>query len=97
MAASQAILANLEQVTEGLAAGAMVVIHEDTLRVRRLPIEVPRKELASQAAPPLMVKGAPNADYLRLSEYARNRPMQGRIQIIRPDPIGGHRIVVNRM
>jgi predicted nuclease of predicted toxin-antitoxin system len=39
-AAEQAtiILANLDQVTEDLAAGAMVVIHEDTLRVRRLPI-----------------------------------------------------------
>jgi predicted nuclease of predicted toxin-antitoxin system len=39
-AAQQAtiILANLDQVTEDLAAGAMVVIHEDTLRVRRLPI-----------------------------------------------------------
>ena len=38
-AAQQAaiILANLDQVTEDLAAGAMVVIHEDTLRVRRLP------------------------------------------------------------
>ena len=39
-AADQAtiILANLDQVTEDLAAGAMVVIHEDTLRVRHLPI-----------------------------------------------------------
>jgi hypothetical protein len=39
-AAEQAtiILANLDQVTQDLAAGAMVVIHEDTLRVRRLPI-----------------------------------------------------------
>jgi predicted nuclease of predicted toxin-antitoxin system len=32
------ILANLDQVTEDLTAGAMVVIHEDTLRVRRLPM-----------------------------------------------------------
>ena len=32
------ILANLGQVTEDLTAGAMVVIHEDTLRVRRLPM-----------------------------------------------------------
>ena len=39
-AAEQAtiILANLDQVTGDLAAGAMVVIHEDMLRVRRLPI-----------------------------------------------------------
>ena len=39
-AAEQAaiILANLDQVTEDLAAGAMVVIHEDLLRVRRLPM-----------------------------------------------------------
>jgi predicted nuclease of predicted toxin-antitoxin system len=39
-AADQAtiILANLDQVTEDLLAGAMVVIHEDTLRVRHLPI-----------------------------------------------------------
>lgn len=39
-AAEQAaiILANLSQVAEDLAAGAMVVIHEDTLRVRRLPV-----------------------------------------------------------
>lgn len=39
-AAEQAaiILANLDQVAEDLATGAMVVIHEDTLRVRRLPI-----------------------------------------------------------
>lgn len=39
-AAQQAaiILANLDQVTEDLAAGAMVVIHEDLLRVRRLPM-----------------------------------------------------------
>jgi predicted nuclease of predicted toxin-antitoxin system len=32
------ILANLDQVTEDLAAGAVVVIHEDLLRVRRLPM-----------------------------------------------------------
>jgi hypothetical protein len=32
------ILANLDQVTEDLTAGAMVVIHEDMLRVRRLPM-----------------------------------------------------------
>jgi predicted nuclease of predicted toxin-antitoxin system len=32
------ILANLSQVAEDLVAGAMVVIHEDTLRVRRLPL-----------------------------------------------------------
>lgn len=32
------ILANLDQVAGDLAAGAMVVIHEDTLRVRRLPM-----------------------------------------------------------
>ncbi len=39
-AAEQAaiILAHLDQVTEDLTAGAMVVIHEATLRVRRLPI-----------------------------------------------------------
>jgi predicted nuclease of predicted toxin-antitoxin system len=39
-AAEQAtiILANLDQVTEDLAAGAIVVIHEDMLRVRRLPM-----------------------------------------------------------
>lgn len=39
-AAQQAaiILANLGQVASDLAAGAMVVIHEDTLRVRRLPV-----------------------------------------------------------
>jgi hypothetical protein len=39
-AAQQAavILANLDQVTEDLAAGAMVVIHQDMLRVRRLPM-----------------------------------------------------------
>lgn len=39
-AAEQAaiILANLDQVAADLAAGAMVVIHEDTLRVRRLPL-----------------------------------------------------------
>ncbi len=39
-AAEQAaiILANLGQVTEDLNAGAVVVIHEDTLRVRRLPM-----------------------------------------------------------
>lgn len=39
-AAEQAaiILANLGQVAEDLAAGAMVVVHEDTLRVRRLPV-----------------------------------------------------------
>ena len=39
-AAQQAaiILANLDQVTEDLAAGAVVVIHEDLLRVRRLPM-----------------------------------------------------------
>jgi predicted nuclease of predicted toxin-antitoxin system len=32
------ILANLDQVTEDLTAGAMIVIHEDMLRVRRLPM-----------------------------------------------------------
>ena len=39
-AAEQAtiILANLDRVAEDLTAGAMVVIHQDTLRVRRLPI-----------------------------------------------------------
>jgi predicted nuclease of predicted toxin-antitoxin system len=39
-AAEQAaiVLANLSQVSEDLAAGAMVVIHEDMLRVRRLPM-----------------------------------------------------------
>ena len=39
-AAEQAtiILANLDLVTEDLEAGAMVVIHEDMLRVRRLPM-----------------------------------------------------------
>lgn len=39
-AAEQAaiILANLDQVADDLAAGAMIVIHEDTLRVRRLPM-----------------------------------------------------------
>jgi hypothetical protein len=39
-AAEQAaiILANLDQVAADLAAGVMVVIHEDTLRVRRLPL-----------------------------------------------------------
>jgi predicted nuclease of predicted toxin-antitoxin system len=35
---SAIILANLDQVAEDLAAGAVVVIHEDLLRVRRLPI-----------------------------------------------------------
>lgn len=39
-AAEQAaiILANLDQVADDLTAGAMVVIREDTLRVRRLPM-----------------------------------------------------------
>jgi len=39
-AAEQAaiILANLDQVAEDLTAGAVVVIHEDLLRVRRLPM-----------------------------------------------------------
>lgn len=39
-AAEQAgiILANLGQVAEDLAAGAIVVIHEDMLRVWRLPM-----------------------------------------------------------
>jgi predicted nuclease of predicted toxin-antitoxin system len=39
-AAEQAaiILANLNQVADDLADGAMVVIHEDMLRVRRLPM-----------------------------------------------------------
>ena len=32
------ILANLDQVAEDLAAGAVVVLHEDSLRVRRLPM-----------------------------------------------------------
>jgi predicted nuclease of predicted toxin-antitoxin system len=32
------ILANLDQVAEDLAAGAVVVLHEDLLRVRRLPM-----------------------------------------------------------
>jgi len=32
------ILANLDQVAEDLAAGAIVVLHEDSLRVRRLPM-----------------------------------------------------------
>ena len=38
-AADQAsiILANLDQVAEDLTAGAVVVLHEDLLRVRRLP------------------------------------------------------------
>jgi predicted nuclease of predicted toxin-antitoxin system len=35
---SQIILANLDQVAEDLAAGAVVVLHEDMLRVRRLPM-----------------------------------------------------------
>jgi predicted nuclease of predicted toxin-antitoxin system len=35
---SAIILANLGQVAEDLAAGAVVVIHEDLLRVRRLPM-----------------------------------------------------------
>jgi predicted nuclease of predicted toxin-antitoxin system len=35
---SAIILANLSQVAEDLAVGAVVVIHEDLLRVRRLPI-----------------------------------------------------------
>jgi predicted nuclease of predicted toxin-antitoxin system len=35
---AEIILANLDQVTEDLAGGAVVVIHEDTLRVRRLPM-----------------------------------------------------------
>jgi hypothetical protein len=58
-AAQQAtiILATLDQVTEDLKAGAMVVIHEDTLRVAPYHI-------ASQA-PPLMVKGPPNAESAR--------------------------------
>jgi hypothetical protein len=39
-AAEQAviILANLDQVAEDLTAGAVVALHEDLLRVRRLPI-----------------------------------------------------------
>lgn len=39
-AAEQAaiILANLDQVAEDLAAGAVVVLHEELLRVRRLPV-----------------------------------------------------------
>lgn len=39
-AAEQAaiILANLDQVAEDLAAGAVVVLHEQLLRVRRLPM-----------------------------------------------------------
>jgi predicted nuclease of predicted toxin-antitoxin system len=39
-AAEQAsiILANLGQVAEDLTTGAVVVIHEDLLRVRRLPM-----------------------------------------------------------
>jgi predicted nuclease of predicted toxin-antitoxin system len=39
-AAEQAIviLANLDQVDEDLTAGAVVVLHEDLLRVRRLPM-----------------------------------------------------------
>ena len=39
-AAEQAsiILANLEQVAEDLTNGAVVVLHEDLLRVRRLPM-----------------------------------------------------------
>ena len=39
-AAEQAsiILANLDQVAEDLATGAVVVLHEDLLRVRRLPM-----------------------------------------------------------
>jgi hypothetical protein len=32
------ILANLDQVAEDLAAGAIVVLHDDSLRVRRLPM-----------------------------------------------------------
>ena len=35
---SQIILANLGQVAEDLRAGAVVVLHEELLRVRRLPI-----------------------------------------------------------
>ena len=39
-AAEQAaiILANLDQVADDLTAGAIVVLHEDSLRVRRLPV-----------------------------------------------------------
>ena len=39
-AAEQAaiILANLDQVAEDLTAGAIVVLHEDSLRMRRLPM-----------------------------------------------------------
>ncbi len=39
-AAEQAaiILANLDQVAEDLTAGAIVVLHQDSLRVRRLPM-----------------------------------------------------------
>ncbi len=39
-AAEQAsiILANLDQVAEDLTTGAVVIIHEDLLRVRRLPM-----------------------------------------------------------
>jgi predicted nuclease of predicted toxin-antitoxin system len=39
-AAEQAaiIFANLDQVAEDLTAGAIVVLHEDSLRVRRLPM-----------------------------------------------------------
>ena len=33
------ILANLDQVAEDLTAGAVVVLHEALLRVRRLPME----------------------------------------------------------
>jgi hypothetical protein len=35
---AQVILASLGQVTEDLTAGAVVVIHEEMLRVRRLPV-----------------------------------------------------------
>jgi predicted nuclease of predicted toxin-antitoxin system len=40
-AAEQAsiILANLDQVADDLTAGAVVVLHEDLLRVRRLPMQ----------------------------------------------------------
>jgi predicted nuclease of predicted toxin-antitoxin system len=39
LAQVELLLANLDQVTEDLTAGAVVVIGDDRVRVRRLPIE----------------------------------------------------------
>jgi hypothetical protein len=39
LAQVELLLANLEQVTEDVTAGAVVVIGDDRVRVRRLPID----------------------------------------------------------